>query len=348
MQSVRRTNVNTGHKFVAVSLKNDESVIQDLLAEYFTKDPESILPRLIRRRRPERVGLVCVEVHPGPGRARKAKLLAANQRGVAKMNAQNAAQGFGPGMRVPRNTALNFITSDLGAMRGQTMSNRVGFVNGRARIPGLAAVTAPASEGFIIPRSHFGFAGKPQALADYDQDRAVRVTGCGLFFAPVTAGSATPAAGFGGGTTYWVGITPTDIDPRLANIEKIFQFYAIRELRLSYIPAVGATTAVQVALGIAQDTQIQIAIPAPTQSQVLELNTSILTPAWQVATMTYTHRGTKLFNCYAAAAEENDTKLQASLTAVLLGAIASTTYGQLYVEYIVDFYEPTPILPTVN
>jgi hypothetical protein len=134
----------------------------------------------------------------------------------------------------------------------------------------------------------------------------------------------------------------------LSNVEKIFQFSAIREARVTYVPAVGATTAVQVALGIAQDAEMENAIPTPTQAQTLELNTSILTPAWQVATMTYTHRGTKLWECYNASAEELDTGTQAVICAVLLGASTSVTYGQLYVEYVVDFYEPTPILPSDN
>jgi len=185
-------------------------------------------------------------------------------------------------------------------------------------------------------------------MADYDADRAVRVTGCGLFLSPVRAGSVTPAAGFGGTASYYQSVTPSILDPRLGNIESIFQFYAIREVRFTYVPAVGATTNAQCAFGVAQDSQIGTAIPAPTQTQILELNTSILVPAWQVATMTYTHTGTKLWECYAASAEEVDTKIQATIGSVLLGGIASTTYGQFYVEYVIDFYEPSPILPTEN
>jgi len=224
-----------------------------------------------------------------------------------------------------------------------------GLGSGRmGRAPGAAFVTAPAAEGFVVPRAHFGFSGQPQKNADYDADRAVRVTGCGLFLSPVIAGSVTAAAGFGGTATYNQTLSPSSLDPRLSNIEKIFQFYAMREVRFTYVPAVGATSAVQAAFGIAQDEQFATAIPTPTQSQVLELNTSILVPAWQVATMTYTHRGTKLWECYNSSSEENDSKFQALIYAVLLGASTSVTYGQFYVEYIVDFYEPSPILPSVN
>jgi hypothetical protein len=210
-------------------------------------------------------------------------------------------------------------------------------------------VTAPASEGFVIPRAHFGFSGQPQKMADYDSDRAVRITGCGLYNQAVIAGSSTPAAGFGSTAQYWRPITPAFVDPRLSNIEKVFQFYAFREVRVTYVPAVGATTVGQLALGIAQDSELSVgAFPTPTQTQVLELNTSILTPMWQVATMTYTHTGVKLWECYASAGEEADTGFQGEMAAVLLGGIASTTYGQLYVEYIVDFYEPCPVLPADN
>jgi len=228
-------------------------------------------------------------------------------------------------------------------------SNAAGLGAGRSgRVLGGSFVTAPAAEGFVIPRAHFGFAGQPQIAADFDSDRGVRVTGCGLYASPVIAGSVTPAAGFGSTATYYQSVTPSLLDPRLTNIEKIFQFYAIREVRFTYVPAVGATTNVQAAFGVAQDSEMFLAIPTPTQTQILELNTSILVPAWQVATMTYTHRGTKLWECYAAANEEVGTKVQASIGAVLLGATASITYGQFYVEYIVDFYEPCPVLPSDN
>lgn len=140
------------------------------------------------------------------------------------------------------------------------------------------------------------------------------------------------------------------MDPRLGNIEKIFQFYALREVRFTYIPAVGATTNVQAAFGVAQDVELSVgAFPTPTQSQLLELDYSILTPAWQVATFTYFHRGAKLWECFGSgAAEEAGTKLQAAIGATLLGATASTTYGQFYVEYVCDFYEPSPILSAAN
>jgi len=227
-------------------------------------------------------------------------------------------------------------------------SNAAGLGAGRqGRVLTGSFVTAPAAEGFVIPRSHFGFQGRPQVAADYDSDRGVRVSGCGLFTSPVVAGSVTPAAGFGASATYWANVTPSLLDPRLSNIEKIFQFYGIREVRWTYVPAVGATTNVQAAFGIAQDENLPGVITTPTQTQLLELNTSILVPAWQVATMTYTHRGTKLWEC-ATSSDAGLNKIQATIGATLLGATASITYGQFYVEYVVDFYEPCPVLATDN
>jgi hypothetical protein len=283
-----------------------------------------------------------VEPNPGPTSKSKAMVVYAGR----KQPARNQRRVRGP-RRGSGKGPSGSIGSIQGGSFGPVFSDAAGLGSRPFRSLGNNFVTAPAAEGFVIPRAHFGFAGQPQKLADYDSDRGVRVTGCGLFNTAVKAGSTTVAAGFGGTATYWSNITPSLLDPRLGNIEGIFQFSAIREARMTYVPAVGATTNVQCAFGITQDENIPGIIAAPTQTQVLEFNTSVLVPAWQVATMTYTHRGTKLWEC-ATSSDSGLNKIQCTAAAVLLGATASVTYGQFFVEYVVDFYEPCPILPSEN
>jgi hypothetical protein len=286
-----------------------------------------------------------VEPNPGPTSKSKAMVVYTGRRQPAGRQRRQR------GPRVPR-VGMG-PSGTVGSMRNgafaPVFSDAAGLGSRPFRSMGNNFVTAPAAEGFVIPRSHFGFAGQPQKMADYDVDRGVRVTGCGLFTFPVISGAVSGGLSPGfGAATYWNKLTPSSLDPRLGNIEAIFQFSAIREARMTYVPAVGATTNVQNAFGIAQDAEIPNGIAAPTQTQLLELNTSILVPAWQIATMTYTHTGTKLWECYNAAAEVLDTRVQAYIGATLLGATSGVTYGQFYVEYMVDFYEPSPILPSVD
>jgi hypothetical protein len=280
-----------------------------------------------------------VEPNPGPTSQSKAMVVYAGR----KQPAGKQRRKRGP----RRGTTVRNLGSVGSQDYGPRTSNASQLgVQGRT-VTSATFVSAPATEGFVIPRAHFGFNGRAQKMADYDDDRSVRVTGCGLFSFPITAGSSNATAGFGGTVTFWENLTPLSLDPRLTNIEKIFQFYAIREMRATYVPAVGSATTGQLALCVAQDSELSGAFATPTASQVLEFNTSVMTPVWQVATMTYTHRGTKLWESDSSA-ESALNRFQAIIGAVLVGGVASTMYGQLFVEYVVDFYEPMPVVASAS
>jgi hypothetical protein len=201
--------------------------------------------------------------------------------------------------------------------------------------------SAPASVGMILPRSRFGFMGPAQRLADQDSSGSLRLTGCDLFTRSISSG-LTGNGGFGG--VYWWPLTPSQISARVASVEAMFQWWIIRRLRIHYVPTCGTSTGVSVALGYSTDIQLSFDIPSPTQQQVLELMPSMITPAWQVATMEIVARGTKLFESYASTGETSDTKDQGALACTMLGDGFSTTYGQLWLEYEIDFYQPAPII----
>lgn len=208
------------------------------------------------------------------------------------------------------------------------------------------AVAAPSSVGFILPRSSFGFAGPAQRLADYDSGSSLRVTGCDLFSQNIVAGSSTAAAGFGGTGSYYKSLSPSNISTRLQAVEEMFQWWAIRRLRVHYVPVVGSSTSVAVALGYSSDVELD-GIANPTQQQIMELYPAVLTPCWQTASMEIKHDGTKLFESYLST-ESLDLRVQGVLACTLTNSVASTAYGALWMEYVIDFYQQSPLLSSVD
>jgi hypothetical protein len=208
-------------------------------------------------------------------------------------------------------------------------------------------ISAPIAEGFVVPSSGFAFEGKAQQLTDYDPGHASRVCGNGLFTVPVLGTSSTGVGILNAQVS--ANLTPSVLDSRLANIEKVFQFYAIRYCKITFITNLPSSSTVgQFAFGVLQDI---MAVGAPTASAVLEVSPSMLTPCWQSASMVYTHTGTKVWECYNSSTA-NLLMIQAALLGVVNAAngsgVPTSSCGSLYVEYVVDFYEPTSILSSVN
>jgi hypothetical protein len=212
-------------------------------------------------------------------------------------------------------------------------------------VMGPVTTTAPSSIGTTFPRSFFGFGGVAQALTDQDPEQSVRVLGRDLFDLPIKSGSGTAAAGFGGTAVYYANVAPLEISPRLSNLEEMFIFYAIRHLRVFYAPATASTSTAQIALGYTTEPDvIATSMATPTQAQIMEMEASVLSSAWQPFVMEMKHEGTRLYLCTTTSSEGFDIEYQGALACTLLNGVASTTYGQLWVEYVVDFYKPTPVL----
>jgi len=221
---------------------------------------------------------------------------------------------------------------------GPRSSGRMGQSSAMA---GSLNVSAPSSVGVVVSNSYFRMDGKAQLNTEIaGMGDSCRVVGCDLFGTAVASG-ASGNGGFAGSSS--ATLTPNQISPRLANLEELYQYYAIRQLQIQYIPTVGSNTSVSVATGVEQSYDASAAVTYNSQQKVLELTPSVLAPAWQSASMTYRHTGSKLWRTTTVGAGTAEEYVQALLECVLLGHAASTTYGQLRMEYVIDFYKPTPV-----
>jgi hypothetical protein len=220
----------------------------------------------------------------------------------------------------------------------------------------VMAVTAPAAVGFNLPSATFNIIGRPLATADYDTTRGIRISGSGLACFTL-ANNARDARGLYDtratplvAAQYYIPVVPGNIDPRLYQIAKTFQFYAFRNLSFVYVPSVGTNRTNNVAWGISQDPEEFLQIPAPTQQQILEFNTAGTTPVWQTSTLEYHHPGTKTWMTNYTGAESGPVSqfYQAQIAAVYSSPgdpliPNPNTTGTVYVTYIIDLYEPQPV-----
>lgn len=212
---------------------------------------------------------------------------------------------------------------------------------------------APNNVGVVVPRSQFEAVGKAQSLADFDPGRSIRLRGNGKLWdyinrKPGSTGifQEVPLVN---PYRHYRGINVFSLDPRLFEIAKTYQYYAIRALRVTYIPVTGTTSAgaigASIAFGISQDALEYIDLPTPNATQVLEQNISTMSPIWMPFTVSYEHDGTRVWNTDPTTPGPIN---QQSTQLLLVGAysdgtVAAETYiGEMYVDYVVDLYEPQP------
>jgi len=130
----------------------------------------------------------------------------------------------------------------------------------------------------------------------------------------------------------------------------MYQWWAIRDLKVHYTPVIGTGTAGSIAIGISTDHDTSVAFSAPTQQEIMELQPALLCPVWGMASMELKFRGTKLYESYASA-EGGDTRFQAAIGASfdVNGTIAAPVpRGQLWLSYTIDFYQQSPLLSSVD
>jgi hypothetical protein len=226
----------------------------------------------------------------------------------------------------------------------------------RVRNRDVLAVTAPSAVGFTLPSATFNIIGRPLATADYDTTRGIRISGSGLASFSITNNNRNASGLFDNNAVppaprqqFYIPVVPGNIDPRLYQIAKTFQFYAFRELKLVYVPAIGTTYVNNLAWGISQDAEEFLQIPNPTQQQVLEFNTAGTTPAWQTSTLQYHHPGTKTWTTNYTGSEPGPVSqfYQAQICAVFSNTRGvgegDVVTGTVYVTYVIDLYEPQPV-----
>jgi len=270
-------------------------------------------------------------------------------------NGRKPKQGGGPKRAKQSQGPLSNLI-DLGA-------NAVKGI-GRGILPGMfkqsmtTMASAPSQVGVVAPRALYKMSNNAQRIAEFDPDRSVRITGCGLFTDNLNI-QANQIGVFAGTTqnplTAWRGISPLSVDPRSFAVAITYQYYAFRVLRFSYIPQTGTSGALarnSIALGISQDAQEYVELPYPSQTQVLEQNNSILTPVWSPCTISYTHDGTRVWRTDPEGEGTVDEMVQCLLAGVATvpGVIPTPPAesnigiaGLLYIEYVMDLYEPQPV-----
>lgn len=227
----------------------------------------------------------------------------------------------------------------------------------RSRVSSMPKTVAmPATIGLQLPTATFNVVGRPQANADFDTTRGLRMSGSGLANFIVANGAVSggvPPSFSGlsdylGNAVWYIPVVPGNIDPRLYQICKCFQFYAFRNLTFTYVPTVGTNRSNSVAIGISQDPEEYLQIPTPTQQQILEFNTSTTTPAWQTASLSYAHPGTKTwFTNYTGTepgpvAQFYQAQIAAAFNTITPAGQERAT-GTFFVTYVIDLYEPQPV-----
>jgi len=214
-----------------------------------------------------------------------------------------------------------------------------------ARTGRATMVAAPASFGVQLPQMGLRMSGVPQALTDRGELIGIRLVGSDLLSIAIQAGG-TDNCGFGAGT-YGNFLSPTGVSPRLEQFEELFQFYAFRKVRIVYTNDVGSGTAGSVAVGLVTDSLTPLTEDSPiTQQQILELPYARKTAVWEPAVMfEYEHTGTRLWT--TSSLDDSGTQgyldwAQGTILAAFNGTLEAASYGTLAVDYVIDFYQPTP------
>jgi hypothetical protein len=295
---------------------------------------ESILPRNVKRKLCM-TDLVGIELNPGPSNLGKLvnSLMGPNSRPIKKSKSAKAKK-----VRKTSKSANN---------------NK------------LSMSAIPSGYGFVAPETYFRTNAKVQSNAEQDPRNGVRAEGCALF-TQVGINSLVPTAAFFGGLSNvndqdngFVNLTPSIIDPRLSALALTYQYYAFRKIRVIYMPSVSTTVGGMVHLGISKDSSqasiaFNVATPGAvgysnaTPQQVLEYDPSLMSTSWQPAEMEFLHRGTSLWETYPNGEEPTDSRIQATLVAIidsLASPPSSATQlnlGKIWLQYEIDFYIPGP------
>jgi hypothetical protein len=226
---------------------------------------------------------------------------------------------------------------------------------------GNMLTSAPASFGFVAPKSYFRMGTNVQRLADQDARSGVRCTGCALFGSNINVYTASGgSANLNGGFSYASGtanvgyafISAASVDPRLTALAQTFQYNAPRRLLVRYVPNVATSTSGTLFLGITKDplaaqtdfAAIGAASPGDGTTQgILDYDPSVMSTIWQPAMMEYVHTGVKLWETFDNSTEPVIDRIPAAFVCAVGSAVTgatSTLFGYLWIEYEWDFYVP--------
>jgi hypothetical protein len=221
----------------------------------------------------------------------------------------------------------------------------------------LGVSPLPVSINMGAGTTTWRIAGVPQPMADYDNTRGIRIVGSCI--GPSTLYRSASTLGFPGllggfpnvdASFDNAPITPGNLDGRLQLLEKCFSFYAFRKLIITYVPQnspnANNVSNQQVFIGVDDNSDESLG-ETYTKALIMELEPSMMVQSTATQSMTYTHRGTKLFVCSSYG--ETDALEYAQLSLVAQSSDTTTVtgaqqnYGTLHFQYVLDLYRPTAV-----
>jgi hypothetical protein len=137
----------------------------------------------------------------------------------------------------------------------------------------------------------------------------------------------------------------------------VFGYYAIRKLKLSYVPTVSqynyltgttgtfaGSTSLMV-LGLTDQADRIVASAPSTVQEIADLPSAVSGPIYQPMELNYSHNGTRVYyTTYtgntADVNESSQLVLAGLLSSTPLGGATNTIVGSIWAEWEVDFYRP--------
>jgi hypothetical protein len=222
----------------------------------------------------------------------------------------------------------------------------------------------PAAMSTVAGTTYFRTSSTAQRNVSQDARNSIRAHGCALFASGITVNPSSPGTLNGAFAELvedkaYSYLAPSTIDTRLNALGQTYQYYAIRRLKYTYSPSVGTDTTGKLYLGIykdpdAADSNFSVGTPGSssfsggTPTNVMQCDPSLETPVWQTAAKEFIHQGTQLWQTYPDGEEPANERVQAAFVGLVKStSVASGTavnFGDIWLEYEVDFYVPGPPL----
>lgn len=237
------------------------------------------------------------------------------------------------------------VGSSKSARRRQRKRGRVPTL-GSNLAPGLGTMKAGGmGVALAMPniQSRFSMSSNVSRNAEIGSNQGIRVTGSDLFSDVVACSGTDAIHPFYSGASYYtsINVKPSIISNRLLQFEDMFQFYAIRELQLHYLPSVGTETGGSFAFAL--ENEVNATLSPVTQQTIMQYPSCCITQIWQPATARYVHTGSKVWSPYTGASTPAFDIFQLEMIGCFNATLSAATYGNLFVEYVIDFYLAAPI-----
>lgn len=155
-------------------------------------------------------------------------------------------------------------------------------------------------------------------------------------------------------TTNSMNIVPDAFNDRVALVSSIYQRYAFRKLRFTYVTRVGTTQVGSFALGYTSDSGTTAGLyVAPTYSTVQDFEPSVVVPfRKEVETLEVKFTGDRTWYTVidtTGGAESQRQAIQGTLYGFPdIASIGAIQMGELYVDYVIDFYVPKNVNTNIS